>query len=1096
MQRWSVALPHALASPAGLLRVGRCGPSIIGALVLGALALGEPCAATAQVPDWDPPSSRGFELMPRSGGSYEMGFWTAGLSDGGRLTSLSGLLRLGIVLERAVELRLSGGWAWGDLDRNELGVDGDAGAFANPMVSVFGITGEQRWRLRFGGGLALPGVPSTRQAAWAAYFASATRGLEQLWLWAPQGLTPVLEVSLETVPIDYLYLEADVAAGSIFPVGNQPVVPRETERIVDLSIDASAAIGLRHDNFLGGARWRTIFNPTFQDVDPIQSSVELFARGTGRLTNPPLEIFGEARFFANIDRPLGFAFEEGGTWGLFLAAGVSTTPAQIPEGRYGVEEVRFEGMEQLDRQELAERLGTRARPEFLFWSWPWTAWPLFDESVFERDIERVERWLRARGYYEGEVLEAVVDPPDATAAEPATEACGGPGEPECTARITFRIAEGRPTTVARMSLRGIDSLPEAMRGQLREVLLFTAGDPFDETLFEETKVRMLRVLADAGYARARVAGEVKVNRERHEAFIIFAIDAGLPAVIGRVCISGHGNDFPPDVMLAVANLEPGERFSLRLLEEAQRALYALGAFGGVEVGPHEEDEGVIAPREESGDRRDDGALEDAPAGDDPGSSEENVDLGTPEVYCQPGPEAVPPNTVPVDIDVEVSAGQLERLGFGVGIQAGQSVTFGTDTATFANLQAAAQWDLHLSFAYEHRNVAERLIRTHFEVRPRVIFQMPFLNFIPAEPLPFGVQAAGSMRVPFCLEARTNCVTQLRYDLGPEPFTGFFRSELDWLGGLDRSFFDGRLYLGAFAHFNWFLPTDRQPFDPFDQLPQTFAVWLEEAVRVDLRDDPRNPRAGAFFAASSQQSVQPLSAWDMVRWTAEARGYVPLPLGIVIAARVALGMTHIFGFNEDLLDPFNVYQLAQLGPTALHLRGGGASSNRGYLPGLLGDARQVYVTQPRSSEQLARGNPVRRRPVRISGGTSLWEASLELRVPLTSDFGVVAFADAGDVVRPDIGSDTGPVFYFGQAPASTFRPQLSFGLGVRYRTIIGPLRLDFAVAPPELQEFGREETLPPTCRNDAASRCNPRNYMDFFGLFQIPGAFHLTIGESF
>jgi hypothetical protein len=1030
--------------------------------------------------------------VPRSGGSLELGFWTAGLEDGGRLGSISGLLRLGIVLERAVDVRLTLGGAYGDLDQAALGLGDSAGAFANPSLSAYGLFGEQRWRLRLGGGLAFPGVPSSPQAAQAAFFAAATQGLRELWLWTPQGLTPTVGASLEAMPVDYLYLDAAVSAGTLFAVGDEPAVPGEAERIVDLSIDASAAVGLRHDHVFGGVRGRGVFNPTFQDVDPVQWSLELFARGSGPLPDTPLEVFGEIRFFTNLDPPLGFAFDPGGVWGLFVAAGVSSPPASVPSGRYGVDEVRFEGVEDLDAGALAERLGTRARPEFLFWSWPWTAWPLFDENVFERDVERIERWFRARGYYDAEVEEAEVDPPAARGTVDPTEDCGD-GE-LCTADVTFRVREGEPTRVARISLRGIDALPERMRQQLRSVLRLSRGDPFDEARYQTTKRQMLRVLANAGYAGAQVEGEVKVNRARREAFLIFVVRAGLPNVIGRVCVSGHGDILPPDVMLDVAALEPAERFSLDLLQESQRALYALGVFGGVEVGPHEEE------AQDSRERSELDAVEEEPLEahrDQPVLEEGDVavDIGEPERYCQPGPDEVPPGTVPVDIDIEVSPGRLERWGFGAGLQAGQSVTFGTGGA-FGVLQDAAQWDLHLSFAYEQRNVAERLIRTRFEIRPRVIFQMPFLNFTPAEPLPLGVQATGSMRVPSCVEARTNCVVQVRYDLGPEPFTGFFRSELDGLLGPDRSFFDGRVYAGAFLHGNWFLPTDRQPADPFDQLPQTFAVWLEETIRVDLRDDPRNPRAGAFFAASAQQSVQPLSAWDLVRWTAEARGYVPLPFGIVLAARFELGMTHVFGFNDQLLDPNNVYQLAQLGPTALHLRGGGASSNRGYLPGLLGDARQVYVVEPRSEAQLARGNPVRSRPVRISGGTSLWEASIELRVPITENIGVVAFTDAGDVVRPDVGSGEGPLFYFGQGPEGIFRPQLSFGLGIRYRTIVGPVRLDFAVAPPELREFGQEDTLPPTCRNDSASRCNPRNFMDFFGLFEVPGAFHLTIGESF
>ena len=149
--------------------------------------------------------------------------------------------------------------------------------------------------------------------------------------------------------------------------------------------------------------------------------------------------------------------------------------------------------------------------------------------------------------------------------------------------------------------------------------------------------------------------------------------------------------------------------------------------------------------------------------------------------------------------------------------------------------------------------------------------------------------------------------------------------------------------------------------------------------------------------------------------------------------------------------------------------------------------QRYVNTPRSRADLERGLDIQQRPVRISGGTRSWEASLELRVPITAAFGVVLFGDAGDVSRPPLGSTSS------DAPFRFDHPQVSVGLGIRYRTIVGPLRLDLAWAPPELRSFGGDSSLPPTCTADSANECNPRNY-----LFtrEFPAAVHITIGEAF
>ena len=66
-----------------------------------------------------------------------------------------------------------------------------------------------------------------------------------------------------------------------------------------------------------------------------------------------------------------------------------------------------------------------------------------------------------------------------------------------------------------------------------------------------------------------------------------------------------------------------------------------------------------------------------------------------------------------------------------------------------------------------------------------------------------------------------------------------------------------------------------------------------------------------------------------------------------------------------------------------------------------------------------------------GGRSVLEASAEMRIRIGKNFGVVPFIDAGTVSEeffPDLSEDV----------------QLAAGLGVRYYTIIGPIRADFAV----------------------------------------------------
>ncbi len=174
---------------------------------------------------------------------------------------------------------------------------------------------------------------------------------------------------------------------------------------------------------------------------------------------------------------------------------------------------------------------------------------------------------------------------------------------------------------------------------------------------------------------------------------------------------------------------------------------------------------------------------------------------------------------------------------------------------------------------------------------------------------------------------------------------------------------------------------------------------------------------------------------------------------MLAGRFRLGWMKIFRSDEGL-DQVS----SQLGPQPYRLRSGGASSHRGFVPGFLGDPRGPVNPGDAESEFFQQN----------SGGLRRWEASLELRVPVNEDFGLVIFSDVGDVNR-----------------AKRFRfdhLHLAVGLGLRYQTIIGPFRLDIGWLVPRAQIIGQDDPAP--------------SHEVSFGFARFQGAVHLTIGEAF
>lgn len=801
-----------------------------------------------------------------------------------------------------------------------------------------------------------------------------------------------------------------------------------------------------------------------------------------------------------------------------LATGAASSGcATIPRGRWGVADVHVEGLETLNHEALEACLATHERGRFRlplgalsdpvcgappfdggrtlldFWSWPWTEWPLFDPSVYSRDEERVTRWLRARGYYEGRLLETVVEPPDALRppTNESSDACGSE-DSGCPVTVTFRVEEGEPVRVARIEIHGLDEIAPELRRSLRDSLPFHSGDRFDEALFASAQDAMLRTLANQGYVDAQVFGTAKVDGARHEAYVAFDVTTGARAVFGRICVYGNG-DLPGAPILGATFLEPGHDFSLTSLEEAQRAIYALGVFSSVEIRHHEPsaDESTI---EEAGS---DGMIELSTSGrvpnpeaiidpeDPPAEAEDTDGDGEPDAV-ESRVEAPSLCSAPyggdaervVDIEIHVSPGRLFRLGFGIGWQVGSTLTLAaTNSAVSSNNSASLnQWDLHALFVLEDRNLFGQMLRARFEGRPRIIFP----NQFPGGTARPGIQLVTTYRWPGFLEPRTSLIASVSYDYGPAPLVQFFRHELDGRLGLERTFFlDERnnLYLAGWVRGNLFFPEDDQGVRINSARESTGVLILQATSYLDLRDDPHNPHEGAFFAVDFQGGgFGGLSSWDYLRVTAEARGYISLPAGLVIAARFGIGFTHIF--QSYGLNPENAYLLSSLGPFSEQLTGGGASSNRGFPAGYLGDVTLNPIeARPTSDGVDARA------AVLITGGVRRWEASLELRIPITPDFGVVIFGDAGDVTR---GFD----FRFNY-------PQVAIGAGLRYHTFIGTLRLDVGVRPGPLQVIGTDTRLG-LCADvrNVTTPCRPNS--QFFGDFNAPvdGAIHLTIGEAF
>ena len=635
--------------------------------------------------------------------------------------------------------------------------------------------------------------------------------------------------------------------------------------------------------------------------------------------------------------------------------------AGVEKGQYGVDALELEGVEQMsdraierclltvERGDFGIPLGLSASecnappfdssaPQLTLWSWPWTDWPTLNLAVLEVDRQRIERWYRARGFYDARVVAVRYDPPEAGASEPVVPAgrCD-PQREQCTVRITIAIEEGTPLRFGTLAVEGLEGLPAGVRERVAAAELPQPGERFDEHDYDRGKTALADQLAEASYAGATVAGEVRLDHQARLAHVRYRVTPGLAYRFGEVRVAGNAA-LPEAPIRAAAGIERGQPYRQSALREVQQEVYAMGAFSAVEV-------------------------------------ERELDPATRRAHLR----------------VKVTPLPYDAFRVGVGITSG--VLQRTETG---QVESAPLWDVHLLGRYERRHVFGTLGKLRIEDRPRLIFQDPF----PETPEPaLGNLLRVRLNQPGLLEARTDLIFEGQWDYGPEPFLGFFRHDVVLRAGAKRAFLRRTLFATLALQHDRFIVPSGQLTSTEEPAPTSYVYsFVEQDLRLDLRDDDVQPRSGVYLGLLASQSLRfPGSDWTLFRLLPEARGYVPLPLHIVLAARFAVAGVFITDANPAL-EPLTT---EELGPTSYRLRGGGAQSNRGFVAGQLGAGPE--------------------------GGLRRWESSLELRIRLGQSFGVVGFFDLGDVNR-------GKRMRFDE-------PNPSAGFGLRYLTIVGAIRFD-------------------------------------------------------
>lgn len=228
-----------------------------------------------------------------------------------------------------------------------------------------------------------------------------------------------------------------------------------------------------------------------------------------------------------------------------------------------VRDVEIEGNRSFSGMVLKDVIATSA-PSFFrrlqFWREPGFE---FSERELRRDVIRLQRFYRRRGFYDVQVRYEVET-----------------GDKEHHKRVRFIVDEGEPTMVESLELIYQDTSQERIeeirefkdvqkaesRNPLRE------GERYEAVRHPDIEAAYLNALRNSGFAFASARIEADVDTVAREADVKVIMDPGEQAYFNDIEVEGDLS-VDDDLVRYHSNIRQGDLYSLRSMREAQQLIF-------------------------------------------------------------------------------------------------------------------------------------------------------------------------------------------------------------------------------------------------------------------------------------------------------------------------------------------------------------------------------------------------------------------------------------------------------------------------------------------------------------------------------------------
>jgi len=557
---------------------------------------------------------------------------------------------------------------------------------------------------------------------------------------------------------------------------------------------------------------------------------------------------------------------------------------------------------------------------------------------------------------------------------------------EAKARVMFRIDEGRPIIADSIEFTGVSDLGD---GELLNDLPIAQGDRLSTLALDATRDTLIHRLSNRGYAYADVFRRVSRpgNPPSYDAITTFEIIRGPETTYGDITVSGLEN-LGVGTVLRTARLQSGDSYRRSEVDDATERLYGLEIVRNASVLP-----------------------------------DTLADLQDPTI----------------DVAITLQEGDAYRVRAGGG----------WSTAECLNLEA--QWTSRNFFGggrtLSVRGRVGNILASQSQFRDVLCSQsgenkygdltgLGVVDFV--QPWIFSTRNALSASV--FIERQSLPDVFIRRAIGAQiglsrslaPGTvvsGFYRPELSELDATDVLFCTGFLVCA---------PDDIKELENPNSLSPVGLAFTR-----NRSDDLLNPRNGYRLLLDVEHAAKwTLSDFRYDRVVAEASRYAPVGR-VVFATRVRGGWVGSGGFDGLVRQGQISSGDVEIVHPQKRFYTGGANSVRGFAQSRLGP--RVLFAEPRVLLSMMGGGGLctpealfnescvadpgalyQNQPI---GGTRLLEANAEIRIAMGFLEGVI-FTDVGQAWGPEDSIEF---------EALEFSP----GVGVRFASPVGPIRLDLA-----------------------------------------------------